>query len=232
MRRLRGVAGLLACLCVPACGPPEPPNMRGEFEKGLKNFGVMAFYPLRELVRLGQLSGGQHCPPRGRRRPLPRPDERRPHERCRALHGGIPRGSHGRAKQVSLFVRQALPAQILSGQTASDAISSRTAPPRAAAPIRAPADSSATTITNEFILNVQTGAVTPKPASPAAPGKPPPPKPPELLTPLELAGFPNYSLASMDSFTGAGAVPTAFASFLVAVGFSHSTSSWSRAKCS
>src|SRR5262249_38660022 len=43
------------------------------------------------------------------------------------------------------------------------------------------------------------------------------------LAPLELAGLPSYSLASINNVTLAGSAPTGFANFLAAIGFRQST---------
>lgn len=49
-------------------------------------------------------------------------------------------------------------------------------------------------------------------------------KPADSLAPLALAGFPSYSLASIENLTIGGGMPSQFANFLAAVGINHSSS--------
>ncbi len=73
-------------------------------------------------------------------------------------------------------------------------------------------------------VNITIGTTQPTAAAKATGKQGQKPTAPQSLTPLELAGFPSYSLASITDFTLAGSAPTAFASFLAAIGFRETTS--------
>ena len=77
---------------------------------------------------------------------------------------------------------------------------------------------------NGVVVNVYSGTA-PAPAVKAGAAKTPETKAAvQSLAPLEMAGMPAYSLASIDNVTLAGAAPTGFANFLAAIGISRSTS--------
>lgn len=192
--------------------------MREQFGRGIQQLGVVPFYPLRESARLGQLylvdvatvntPGPVFVP-----------------TNVLLTNAAVPFMETYRAERQAAANRypcssDKLGTQILTGQTVSYYQQPDCSAPSGGDGAAKPA--SATPAGNEVTINLNVGSAAAKPAP--APNKPATAKPPGSLAPLELAGLPSYSLASIETFSAAGSLPTAFASFLAAIGFSHSNS--------
>jgi hypothetical protein len=223
MRKPLHWLNLFLCLSISSCGPPEPLNMRQEFAKGIEPLGVVPFYPLREDARLGQvyLVDATTVQPGGDSVSFVPTN-------TLVTNAAVPFMEQFRSGQMSSKNRFPCSSDKLGDQiTLADHTRSYYQQADCAAASSSgqsdkPAGSQ-TQQTNQVTITIGSGATqTTKPSLGAA--KTPDKKAPESLAPLELAGIPSYSLASIDNVTLAGSAPTAFANFLVAIGFSRSTS--------
>ncbi|MFO1129645.1 MAG: hypothetical protein U1E66_14565 [Rhodospirillales bacterium] len=227
--RAQGLLVLLTMSGLAGCGAPEPPNIRDEFEQGIKQLGMHAIYPLSESPRLGDVllvdttaweEGGDvaaYIP-----------------ASIVVTDAAVPFMEEARSARMEAKKRYPCSADNLGEQMNPDRSyyrQSTCAAPGAAKPATpaAPQAGAATTTTTTTITTV---TAPPAPAAAARPGapaaaasaEPSAQKAPESLAPLALVGLPSYTLASVDNFSLAGTAPTAFANFLAAIGWRQTSS--------
>jgi hypothetical protein len=242
-QRAQSVLVLLAMSSLAGCGTPEPPNLRQKFDEGIRRLGMIAFYPLNESARLGQVylvdetvgeegDVAAYIPTS-----VYLTDAAVPWmEAARA--GGMeakkrfPCSADNLAEQINperSYYRQSTCAAPATAKPPAPT-TPRTPPtptnPQAAAAAHAAAAQAAAAAAAASAQAAPPAAA--RPAEPVLPGAGQPSAAPigtaETLPPLALAGLPTYTLASVDNLSLAGSAPTQFANFLAAIGWRQTTS--------